>query len=391
MSLVEAIIAVAIFSIALIGVITLILQAADVSRGGVERAEAVLFAEEGIEATRSIRDGDYDNLSNGTHGLAIASNNWTFSGGSDTQGDYTRQVALAAATVTGIDATDIKQATSTVTWPLTDVRQGTTTATTYLTDWNQTHGSAGYLRADISAAELASGDRQIRGVTIENTDTSSITIDKMTLWWNNSNDLDQIRIDGANVYGPGGAGVASGTEVDITDVTLPGSSGDIDINLIKFTGDMTGTDFIILFRMTDGSTYYVYLEEPGSAPGGGQSDSLVVDTSAATLTGANKTIAGITLENSGATDIVIDQMTVTWTGGASGNNLQGITIDGGSVWTGNATSGTQVNITDVNLVSGAGTYPLDALTFKKSMAGSSVTIDFLMGDGTTHTTPSFSP
>src|SRR6266542_3445211 len=46
-----------------------------------ERARAVQLAEEGIEATRNIRDSAFANLpANGTYGLAQSSNTWTLAG-----------------------------------------------------------------------------------------------------------------------------------------------------------------------------------------------------------------------------------------------------------------------------------------------------------------------
>lgn len=98
------------------------------------RARAVMLAEEGLEAARNIRDADFANLTNGTHGLAISGNQWILSGSSDTNGIFTRQIEISP-----IDA-DRKEITGTVTWQQNPQRDGSVSATTYLTNWHDTFG-----------------------------------------------------------------------------------------------------------------------------------------------------------------------------------------------------------------------------------------------------------
>lgn len=94
------------------------------------RARAVLLAEEGLEAARNIRDSSYANLTSGTHGLLISSNQWGFSGTSDsTDSLFTRQVIVSSSTP------NRKDVTSTVTWQQNPSRTGSVTLTTRLTNW----------------------------------------------------------------------------------------------------------------------------------------------------------------------------------------------------------------------------------------------------------------
>lgn len=93
------------------------------------RARAVMLATEGLEAVRNIRDADFSSLSPGTHGLAISSNQWIFSGVSDTTDIFTREIII-----TNIDA-ERKSITTNVTWAQNLQRSGTVSFTTYLTDW----------------------------------------------------------------------------------------------------------------------------------------------------------------------------------------------------------------------------------------------------------------
>lgn len=94
------------------------------------RTRALLLADEGIEASRNIRDSGFTNLTVGTHGLGTSGGKWIFSGTSDTTGIFTRQMLVAA-----VDATR-DHVTSTVTWQETPSRAGSVTLDTYLSDWS---------------------------------------------------------------------------------------------------------------------------------------------------------------------------------------------------------------------------------------------------------------
>lgn len=110
-SIIEIIIAIAIFSIIASGIVIAGLG----SFSGLKRSEeglgAAMYAVEGIEAMRSMRDYDWTQLAAGTYGLSDSDGYWKFSGGSDTSGQYTRTVSVADR-----DAA-IKDITATVSWP----------------------------------------------------------------------------------------------------------------------------------------------------------------------------------------------------------------------------------------------------------------------------------
>lgn len=95
-----------------------------------QRARAIFLAEEGLEASRNIRDDNFSNLVDGTKGLVISGNQWIFYGSSDTtDGFYTRQI-----TISTIDSKR-KQIISTVNWQQNSQRQGSVQLTSYLTNW----------------------------------------------------------------------------------------------------------------------------------------------------------------------------------------------------------------------------------------------------------------
>lgn len=95
-----------------------------------QRARATFLAEEGLEASRNIRDDSSSNLVDGTKGLAISASHWTYSGTSDTTDSfYTRQVTISSA------GTNRKQVACTVTWQANAQRTGSVSLTTYLNSW----------------------------------------------------------------------------------------------------------------------------------------------------------------------------------------------------------------------------------------------------------------
>lgn len=97
--------------------------------GGVARAS--FLAQEGIEAVRNIRDESFDNLVDGSYGLAVSNHKWVFSGNSDETNGFVRQINIST-----VNANE-KLITSTITWQKTAQRAGSLTLTTYLANWSQ--------------------------------------------------------------------------------------------------------------------------------------------------------------------------------------------------------------------------------------------------------------
>jgi len=131
--LVELLIAMGVFVLATSTITFLIIDAYIANRAGRERTMATFLAEEGIEASRSIRDNNWGNLAAGEHGLAISGGNWIFSG---TQDDISNQLKEGSRkiTVENIDSKR-KKITSQVTWKLTEARSQAVNLITYLTNW----------------------------------------------------------------------------------------------------------------------------------------------------------------------------------------------------------------------------------------------------------------
>ena len=127
----EILVAVAIFSIILVLITGATASTGMNVRHSVNNQQAANLAEEGIEASRNLRDSsaDFANLPDGTYGLSTTGDQWNLSGSSDTQGIFTRAVTI---TSTG---THQKKIDSSVSWA--DQYSGTNShlATSYLTNW----------------------------------------------------------------------------------------------------------------------------------------------------------------------------------------------------------------------------------------------------------------
>lgn len=253
-SLIELLIALGVFVLGVVTIGLLIIDAGVSSRQAGERTQAVLLAKEGLEAARSIRDDDFANLIDGTHGIAISANTWIFSDSEDITNIFKRRI-----TVSTVDA-DTKKITSTVVWREPPERPGSTTLITYLTNWVAPITKAGNMIVDVTGANIGGkGFKDLLGITIENTGSTNIVIDRITVIWNNKRRIEEIVMDGIKVWSGKGPGTPlrrqpSGTILDIQDFTLTAGSGIKNIDRFRFSGNMTGVTFDITFTMVDGST-----------------------------------------------------------------------------------------------------------------------------------------
>lgn len=145
LSLVEAIMAIAVFAIGGAAVLELTLGALGLTLGGADQLRAPAYATEAMEAAASIRNTAWNALVPGTHGVTDASGTWAFSGTGDTEGKFSRTVLVEEAERDaskdllpgGTNDIHTRKVTVTVTWPV-DVasRSGTLTQTRYFTNWD---------------------------------------------------------------------------------------------------------------------------------------------------------------------------------------------------------------------------------------------------------------
>ena len=114
-----------------------------------------------------------------------------------------------------------------------------------------------------------------------------------------------------------------------------------------------------------------------------QSDTFVIDGSGATLSGDQSMITGITFENSGSRDAIIDLIKISWTGVSPSPKIHQIKIGGDAIWSGNRNSDVLIDITDFNITAGDGPYTIDHLDFQADMTGATINILLTFIDGST--------
>lgn len=113
-----------------------------------------------------------------------------------------------------------------------------------------------------------------------------------------------------------------------------------------------------------------------------QSRSFLLDGSGAYLSSNNRSILGLTIQNTGSVDITLDQLTISWTGIAGGENITEIQIGSGTVeWTGSQGSGSTIDFTDYTLTVAAGVVDIDNLDFDSNMSDAEVELGFALSDG----------
>ncbi len=134
-SLVEVILANAVFALLLVGLVGIYLYGQESSMLAGNRNRAILMAEEGIEAVKNISDNAFANLVDGTYGLTTTTNQWNLSGVSDVRDIFTRKIAIST-----VDSKR-KNITSTVTWQQNLQRTGSVSTVTRLSNWTTTVSS----------------------------------------------------------------------------------------------------------------------------------------------------------------------------------------------------------------------------------------------------------
>ncbi len=142
-SLIELMLAGAVFAVFASGVVGVLLFGLENDRLGEETAIATEYASEGIEAVRSIRAKDFDNLIlTPETGITQDDGDWKFSGEENADGKYTRVIAIEEVNRDGdgdIDEDggdedpDTRQITVTVSWNVTPTRHNSVVLQSFLT------------------------------------------------------------------------------------------------------------------------------------------------------------------------------------------------------------------------------------------------------------------
>lgn len=143
-SLVEILIAIAMFAIFSTSIVYLSLDTVDRDSKTQLDNEALLYAQEGIEAMRNMRDRDYLSLANGDHGLQLSGDEWAFiAAPEDIDGLFERIITIEDVyrdvnndiAETGTFDPDTKKVISQVDWLWRGTLDRSIELTTYLSNW----------------------------------------------------------------------------------------------------------------------------------------------------------------------------------------------------------------------------------------------------------------
>ena len=130
-SLIELLVALTIITLALASVFMLFSGSQISTTDSGNSAQALTLAQEGIAASRALRESSWATLADGAHGLAFQNGQWQFVGTSDTTTIFTRTM-----TVSTIDA-NTKKIVTRIAWTIDPLRPQEIILTEQLTNWPQ--------------------------------------------------------------------------------------------------------------------------------------------------------------------------------------------------------------------------------------------------------------
>ena len=136
--------AICIFTLFSVSVVYLSLDTASRATQVEVKNEGLLYAEEGMEAVRNIRDRDYFDLVTGEYGLSLSSDTWAFVTAPEViDGYYERTVSIddvyrdGSGNIADVGVLDIetKKVTVTVTWDWKEFAPKQASVSSYFTNW----------------------------------------------------------------------------------------------------------------------------------------------------------------------------------------------------------------------------------------------------------------
>ncbi len=134
-SVAEVLIAAAVLTVFVASIASALVSLGRNTGASAHKQQAVFLAEEAIEASRNIRDAAFSNLADGTYGFSTTTNQWNFSGSSDTNGIFSRQTVVSTIN------SNQKQITATVSWTDNGALSRSVSVSAYLTNWQAPLGS----------------------------------------------------------------------------------------------------------------------------------------------------------------------------------------------------------------------------------------------------------
>jgi len=169
-----------------------------------------------------------------------------------------------------------------------------------------------------------------------------------------------------------------------TDCAIVSSGGEVDDSSKKVTVTVSWNLEASQDLEYSDTAYFHNWRSPESC-GEVENTSLAIDVSGVGLTGGSKKVEGIVLTNSSESDLVIDKITVTWSGSAL---IQKVKIENENFWRKNGTaspsgeqsSGTELDGVDYTILPSE-SVEVKELEFDEKMQGVNFTVRFTMSDG----------
>lgn len=269
----EALIAVGVAALYLSGLVSLLVVANTASDRAQQTEQATWNMHEGLAALQTVAFADLPTTDTGS--LSFVGGQWSVgtSGPVILPDGMTRLVKVqpvnrdASCLVTTVGGTadpDSRYLESDVSWTDSAGRAHSVSSRTLRTRWDDPQGScfgavmAMQVTFDISGA-VFSGGKQLRQVYFTNNGGTAVTVDKITMTWDNGAEFDQLFMDTSKVWSATGPGTPSGsqltgTELNIEDFVLPAGTT-AEMNKGQFNVNMAGTTLTLTVTFTDGSVW----------------------------------------------------------------------------------------------------------------------------------------
>jgi hypothetical protein len=246
---------------------------------------------------------------------------------------------------------------------------------------------AACLNVDLSASYVGgTGYTRLMSGTLTNACSSPINIEVsgVTVAWaplSPSRTLTGISLGGSWMWS---GSVNSGVPVSFWANVGIDAGDTANQEFLDFSSDIRGRNFVITYNMEDGSSQTVTknLYEADMAA------CLVINTAATTI--KNKDLKGEVWQNSCALRIIVGSVNTSWSGVSKNPKLRNIRVGGSTVWTGSVSSGSNVDITDVEIPGGS-SVDVTRYRFSKKMSGACFSHVLTMFDGGTKSVGSFCP
>jgi len=127
-----------------------------------DRVRAAMLAREAVEAVRTLRDADFENVVEGQFGLQIGEEGmWEFSG----TGSVTEDGFVTAINITELDE-DRFEVAATTNWSIGPYRSGDITVTTRLTNWHQVNAIGNWASLSLEGSYIDASNPLFNNVAV---------------------------------------------------------------------------------------------------------------------------------------------------------------------------------------------------------------------------------